>query len=75
MITQAFMRCKAKKKKKSRHFTMVLLDEIQWVQYFLIFEKFSVLRNIQTRISEKTRQKFVPLFSKKIVKAQLPSIF
>ena len=31
MITQAFMRCKAKKRKKSRHFTMVLLDEIQWV--------------------------------------------
>ena len=33
------MRCKAKKEKKSRHFTMVLLDEKQWVQIFSNFRK------------------------------------
>ena len=54
MITQAFMRCKAKKKKKSRHFTMVLLDEIKWVDIFSDFRKVFISENIQNRISEKT---------------------
>ena len=53
MITQAFMRCKAKKK-KSRHFTMVLLDETKWVDIFSDFRKVFISENIQNRISEKT---------------------